>query len=72
VLGYTGPLYGAASALLGHGLLWYAWKVLVMPASDARMKPAKALFGYSLLYLFGIFAALLADVMLSRIGWPGI
>jgi protoheme IX farnesyltransferase len=72
VLGYAGPLYGAASALLGLGFLWYAWKVLVMPAADVKMRPAKALFGYSLLYLFGIFAVLLADVMLARIGWPGL
>jgi protoheme IX farnesyltransferase len=56
---------------LGVGFLWYAWKVLLMPAGDVRMKPAKALFGYSLLYLFGIFAALLADVVVSRIVWPG-
>jgi protoheme IX farnesyltransferase len=71
VLGYAGAFYGAASLLLGIGFLWYAWKVLVMPAGDVKMKPAKALFGYSLLYLFGIFAALLADVVLGRVGWPG-
>ena len=71
-LGYAGAFYGAVSITLGAGFLWYAWKVLVMPADDTAMKPAKALFGFSLLYLFGIFAALLADVVLSRIGWPAI
>ncbi|HVW55017.1 MAG TPA: heme o synthase [Rhizobiaceae bacterium] len=72
VLGYAGPLYGAASTVLGLGFLWYAWKVLVMPPTDVKMRPAKALFGYSLIYLFGIFAVLLADVMLARVGWPGL
>ena len=72
VLGYAGLLYGAASTVLGLGFLWYAWKVLVMPATDVKMRPAKALFGYSLIYLFGIFAVLLADVMLARVGWPGL
>ena len=32
-----------------------------MPDADRAMRPAKALFGYSLLYLFAIFAIYLAD-----------
>jgi protoheme IX farnesyltransferase len=44
-----------------------------MPADDRKMRPAKALFGYSLIYLFGIFAAFLADVLISRaFGLAGI
>jgi len=44
-----------------------------MPDEDRKMKPAKALFGYSLLYLFGIFAAFLADVLIGRaFGLAGI
>ena len=39
-----------------------------MPENDASMRPAKALFGYSLLYLFAIFAVLLADNFASRLG----
>ena len=35
-----------------------AWTVLRMPDSDRVMKPAKKLFGYSILYLFAIFAGL--------------
>ncbi|TIW32148.1 MAG: protoheme IX farnesyltransferase, partial [Mesorhizobium sp.] len=31
------------------------------------MKPAKALFGYSLLYLFAIFAIYLADCVVARV-----
>lgn len=65
-LGYAGAAYGLAAALLGAGFVWYSWKVLLMPDGDRAMKPAKALFGYSLLYLFAIFAAYLADSVVQR------
>ena len=65
-MGYSSALYGVAAALLGAAFVWYAWKVLVMPDEDRVMKPAKALFGYSLLYLFAIFAAYLADSVIER------
>lgn len=60
-LGYTSPVYGVAALLLGAGFVWYAWKVLAMGDADRAMKPAKALFGYSLLYLFAVFAVYLGD-----------
>ncbi len=66
-LGYTSAGYGIVAAALGAGFVWYAWAVLLMPATDRAMKPAKALFGYSLLYLFGIFAAYLADAVAQRL-----
>ena len=65
-LGYAGMAYGIVAALLGVGFVWYSWAVLRMPESDRAMKPAKALFGYSLLYLFVIFAAYLADSVFAR------
>ena len=66
LLGYASVAYGIAAALLGAGFVWYAWKVLRMPDSDRVMRPAKALFGYSLLYLFAIFAVYLADSVVER------
>ncbi|WP_027164659.1 heme o synthase [Mesorhizobium sp. WSM3224] len=65
-LGYTTAGYGVVSAVLGAGFVWYAWKVLGMSDDDRAMKPAKALFGYSLLYLFAIFAAYLVDCVVGR------
>ncbi|MBZ9860515.1 MULTISPECIES: heme o synthase [unclassified Mesorhizobium] len=65
-LGYTTAGYGVVSAALGAGFVWYAWKVLAMADDDRAMKPAKALFGYSLLYLFAIFAAYLIDCVIGR------
>jgi protoheme IX farnesyltransferase len=53
--------------MLGAGFVWYAWKVLTMPSADKTMKPAKALFAYSLLYLFGIFAVYLGDSAVERL-----
>lgn len=66
VLGFTTPAYGVVAALLGAGFVWYAWKVLRMAGDDQVMKPAKALFGYSLLYLFAIFAVYLGDCVVGR------
>lgn len=67
LLGYTTVGYGVVALGLGVGFVWYAWKVLRMPDSDRVMKPAKALFGYSLLYLFVIFAAYLTDSVIERV-----
>ena len=70
-LGYASLAYGIVAAGLGAGFVWYGWKVMV--ATDpADMKPARALFGFSLLYLFGIFAAYLVDLIAFHfIGWLG-
>ncbi|RWB35591.1 MAG: protoheme IX farnesyltransferase [Mesorhizobium sp.] len=65
-LGFTTPAYGVFAVLLGAGFVWYAWKVLQMADDDHVMKPAKALFGYSLLFLFAIFAIYLADCVVGR------
>ncbi|SJM29617.1 heme o synthase [Mesorhizobium delmotii] len=65
-LGFTTLIYGVLAVLLGAGFVWYAWKVLQMADDDHVMKPAKALFGYSLLYLFAIFAIYLADCVVGR------
>ncbi|MER8483868.1 heme o synthase [Mesorhizobium sp. M1322] len=67
LLGFTTPAYGLLAVLLGAGFVWYAWKVLQMADDDHVMKPAKALFGYSLLYLFAIFAVYLADCVVGRV-----
>ena len=65
-LGYVGELYGAAAAILGTGFVIASASVLAAPADDPAMKAEKSLFGFSILYLFGIFAAYLADSVLQR------
>jgi heme o synthase len=65
-LGTGGLAYAVISALLGIGFIYRAWGVYVMPDSDRAMKPAKALFKFSLVYLSGLFAALLIENLVQR------
>ncbi|MDA0702335.1 MAG: heme o synthase [Proteobacteria bacterium] len=56
-LGLAGAIYGIGASLLGLGFLFAAVRV----ARDEGDTAAKRMFAYSLFYLFGIFALLLAD-----------
>jgi protoheme IX farnesyltransferase len=59
-LGYAGPLFGAASIVLG--LVFLACAVAVWrDKSERAEQPARRLFAFSILYLFLLFAALVAD-----------
>ena len=61
-LGLTGPIYGIAAVELNIGFVMFAARVLANRASEpAQMGPEKKLFGYSVLYLFVLFGALVAD-----------
>ena len=64
VVGLASIVYGLVAVLFGAGFIWHAWKLLTSPSTD--MKCAKALFSYSLLYLFVIFATLLIDTIVRR------
>jgi protoheme IX farnesyltransferase len=64
-LGFAGPVYGLASFVLGAIFVWHAYKVWQMPESDRAMVPAKKLFGFSLIYLFALFAILLGQALVS-------
>jgi protoheme IX farnesyltransferase len=62
-LGVAGWLYGAAALLLSGLFVVLALRVAVFRGglSDQDMRPEKRLFAYSVLYLFVLFAALVAD-----------
>ena len=61
-MGLTGWIYGVASVALNALFLLLALAVLANRATEpAGMKPEKRLFAYSILYLFGLFGALVAD-----------
>ncbi|MDR6512475.1 protoheme IX farnesyltransferase [Novosphingobium capsulatum] len=69
-LGGAGLVYGVAAALLGLGFLVLAMRVgLRDSAPNDKMKPEKRLFGYSVLYLFALFAALVLDRFAGLQGW---
>jgi protoheme IX farnesyltransferase len=57
VLGTVGLLYGVSAAALGALFVHGAWKVW----RDASDRNCKRLFGFSILYLFLIFLAMIVD-----------
>ncbi|HSC19562.1 MAG TPA: heme o synthase [Rhizomicrobium sp.] len=60
LMGFAGWLYGATAAVLGGWMLQEA--VAVWRERDEVREPAaRKLFGVSILYLFGLFAALIAE-----------
>ena len=62
----TGALYGIAAAALSAAFALLAVRVFANRATEpAGMGPEKTLFGYSILYLFAIFGALVADKWLA-------
>ena len=56
-LGFAGPFYGSAAAVLGGVFLLGAVRVW----RDDQERHCRQLFGFSILYLFAIFAMLLVD-----------
>lgn len=61
-LGLTGPIYGLAAAVLNTMFALLAAQVAFRRSTEGdRMEPEKRLFKYSILYLFLIFGALVAD-----------
>ncbi|WP_068075571.1 heme o synthase [Novosphingobium lentum] len=69
-IGGAGRIYGVAALLLGIAFLALATQVgLRQSGEDDPMRPEKRLFGFSILYLFVLFAALVADHWASIEGW---
>jgi heme o synthase len=58
LLGYAGPAYGAAAVLIGGVLITLALRVR---KEREGHRASKQLFGFSILYLFLLFAMLLID-----------
>ena len=64
-LGLTGAIYGATATLLSARFAWLALRVGASDETDPKaMKPERALFKFSILYLFVLFGALAADRLL--------
>ena len=64
-LGYFSAVYGVTSLVLGAGMLWYAVSVYRHRTGSAGLRATRGLFKFSILYLFGLFAVLLAEVLVS-------
>ncbi len=69
-----GPVYLAVSAALNAGFLWGAWKIWRRDEAAAEADgyaTEKAVFKFSLLYLFLHFVALLVEAALHSYGFGG-
>ena len=60
VIGMTGWLYGISAAVLNLLFLICSWRLYRSDESELE-KPARQTFGFSILYLFALFTALIAD-----------
>ena len=62
----VGLLYGGVAVAADAALIWRAVGLYRLREGDesARRKAAMGLFGFSILYLFILFAAMLAEAML--------
>lgn len=64
-LGYAGWAYGAVALLAGGWMIHLAWRVFRRREGEAAVKAAKALFGFSIVYLFALFATLLGEAVIG-------
>jgi protoheme IX farnesyltransferase len=68
-IGGTGWIYGAAALVLSAAFLLLSLPVAARRQVEGdRMKPEKRLFSFSVLYLFALFTALVADRMILGVG----
>jgi protoheme IX farnesyltransferase len=69
LFGFAGFAYGAVALVCGAAMVALAWRVYRERSGPAAPTAAKRLFAFSLLYVFVLFAALLADHTLARFGY---
>lgn len=70
LIGGTSYVYGVASLALTFAFLALSVPVAFRQTGvNDTMKPEKRLFAFSIIYLFALFAALVADRVLANQGW---
>ncbi len=62
-LGYFDAVYGIVSLILGAGMLVLAINVYMRRERSQSLRATRKLFAFSILYLFALFATLLAEVV---------
>jgi protoheme IX farnesyltransferase len=67
LLGHAGPVYGASAIALGALMMALAWRVRTCTEGQRAVAAARQMFGYSILYLFGLFAVLLMESVIGRV-----
>ncbi len=66
LIGFGGLAYGVVAGVMGALFLWFAYGVYKHRDGRESDKAAKKLFGYSILYLFVLFAVLLGEHVFAR------
>ncbi len=67
MLGFAGWFYAVTSLALSSAFAWFAWRVYVERDGEAADRAAKKLFGFSIIFLFAVFAALLVEHLVARL-----
>jgi protoheme IX farnesyltransferase len=67
LLGYAGLVYGVTAILAGAAMVALAWRVRVEREGAGAARAARQMFGFSIVYLFLLFAVLLIDGGLGSI-----
>ncbi|HUI20116.1 MAG TPA: heme o synthase [Methylocella sp.] len=65
VIGVASPVYGLIAGTLGATMLWFSARVHYHRAAPKADRCAKQLFGFSILYLFLLFAEIAGERVLS-------
>ncbi|MDE2601101.1 MAG: heme o synthase [Bradyrhizobium sp.] len=66
-LGYFDAIYGITSLVLGAGMLVLAVNVYRHRTGSPALRATRKLFAFSILYLFGLFAILLLEVVVRAV-----
>jgi heme o synthase len=66
-LGYFDAVYGIVSLILGAGMLVLAINVYIRRERSQSLRATRKLFAFSILYLFALFATLLAEVVVRAL-----
>jgi heme o synthase len=69
LMGFASWLYGATALGGGLYMLWLAVEIWRKREGKPAIKACWSMFGFSILYLFALFAALLVEKALARLGW---
>ncbi len=68
LLGFASAFYGAAAVVLGAAFIWFSWRVYALRHGAAASKAAWRLFGFSIAYLFLLFAIIVIERLSSIAG----
>ncbi|WP_454917624.1 heme o synthase [Xanthobacter sediminis] len=67
LLGLAGPAYGVVALVAGALMVERAVRVFRVRQGEAAVKAAKGLFGFSILYLFALFATLIGEALAAHV-----